>query len=236
MHRPARWGLGAAGAGIAVILGLDLTSLGEMDPFRRTISEHGLGQDGWIFGLGVALLAAGSLAIAVSLARQRLAGVVGTVALLGWSAGLLVTAWFEKHDWAVGPSVSGNIHRVGSFVAFLSLPLAVVVIAGPWRGRGRGRSRAGLVAFGFGICSVLWVVGIGTAMLVGASNGLSWWRVMPLGLVERGLAITEVAALLALGVWAAAGRLGGGERAGPGAEPSADGTRSAPAVEGRASS
>ncbi|MFC7592695.1 DUF998 domain-containing protein [Nonomuraea antimicrobica] len=204
MHQPARWGLGAAGAGVVVILGLDLTSLDEMNPFMRTISEHGLGPDGWIFGLGVGLLAAGSAAIGVSLARKRLAGVFGTIALMSWSVGLFMTAWFEKHDWSVGPSTSGSIHRVGSLIAFLSLPLAAVVIARPWRHR--ERSKATLVAFGFGICSVLWVVGIGAVTFIGAGNGLPWYRVMPLGLVERGLAVTEVAALLALGVWAAAGR------------------------------
>lgn len=209
MHQPARWGLGVAGAGVTVILGLDLASLDETNPIRRTISEHGLGPDGWIFGLGVGLLAVGSVAIGVSLARKRLAGVFGTVALMAWSVGLFMTAWFEKHDWSVGPSTSGSIHRVGSFVAFLSLPLAVVIIARPWRHR--ERSRATLVAFGLGVCSVLWVVGIGTMMIIGARSGLPWYRVMPLGLVERGLAVTEVAALMALGVWAA-GRL---ERAEP---------------------
>ncbi|MEV4566972.1 DUF998 domain-containing protein [Nonomuraea sp. NPDC049419] len=209
MHRPARWGLGAAGAGIAVIIGLEISSLDEMDPFRRTISEHGLGPGGWVFGLGVGLLAAGSLAIGVSLARKKLAGVLGTIALMGWSLGLFVTAWFEKHDWSVGPSMSGSIHRVGSFVAFLSLPLAALLIARPWH---RQRSRATLVAFGFGVCSLLWVAGIGTMMFIASAEGLPWYRVMPLGLVERGLAVTEVAALLALGVWAAAGRIDVRER------------------------
>ncbi|TMR91190.1 DUF998 domain-containing protein [Nonomuraea basaltis] len=212
MHQPARWGLGAAGTGVAMIAGLELASLDEMNPIRRTISEHGLGPDGWIFGLGVGLLAAGSVAIAVSLARKRLAGIFGTVALMGWSVGLFLTAWFEKHDWSVGPSMSGSIHRAGSFIAFLCLPLAVVIIARPWR-HGK-RSRATLVAFGLGICSVLWVVGIGTVMMIGSQNGMPWYRVMPLGLVERGLAVTEVAALLALGVWAAARQLGTAEQSG----------------------
>ncbi|MFG1703927.1 DUF998 domain-containing protein [Nonomuraea sp. M3C6] len=205
MHQPARWGLGAAVAGLAVIVGLDVTSLDEMNPLSRTISEHGLGPNGWIFGLGVALLAAGSVAIAVSLARKRLAGVFGTVTLMAWSAGLFVTAWFEKHDWSVGPSMSGSIHRVGSVVAFLSLPLAALIIARPWR----HRSWATRMAFGLGICSVLWVVGIAAVAFIAAGNGLPWWRVMPLGLVERGLAGTEVATLLALGVWAAARSLDG---------------------------
>ncbi|MDP4507359.1 DUF998 domain-containing protein [Nonomuraea turcica] len=207
MHQPARWGLGAAGAGVAVILGLELTSLDEVNPIRRTISEHGLGPDGWIFGLAVGLLAAGSVAIGVSLARKKLAGVFGTVALMGWSVGLFLTAWFEKHDWSVGPSTSGSIHRVGSIIAFVCLPLAAVIIARPWRHR--ERSKATLVAFGLGICSVLWVVFIGAMILVAAETGMAWWRVMPLGLVERGLAVTEVAALLALGVWAAARRWDG---------------------------
>ncbi|MGP3914014.1 DUF998 domain-containing protein [Nonomuraea sp. 10N515B] len=207
MHQPARWGLGAAGAGVAVILGLELTSLDEVNPIRRTISEHGLGPDGWIFGLAVGLLAAGSVAIGVSLARKKLAGVFGTVALMGWSVGLFLTAWFEKHDWSVGPSTSGSIHRVGSIIAFVCLPLAAVIIARPWRHR--ERSKATLVAFGLGICSVLWVVFIGAMILIAAETGMAWWRVMPLGLVERGLAVTEVAALLALGVWAAARRWDG---------------------------
>ena len=211
MHRPARWGLGAAGAGIAVIVGLDISSLDEMNLFRRTISEHGLGPDGWLFGLGVGLLAAGSIGIGVSLARKRLAGVLGTIALMGWSVGLFLTAWFEKHDWSVGPSLSGSIHRVGSFVAFLCLPLAAVLIARPWH---RHRSRATLVAFGFGVCSVLWVVGIASMMFYASAEGLPWYRVMPLGLVERGLAVTEVAALLALGVWAAARRIDAAEPGG----------------------
>ncbi|MER7501988.1 DUF998 domain-containing protein [Nonomuraea pusilla] len=212
MHRPARWGLGAAGAGVAVIVGLEVASLGEMNLLRRTISEHGLGPDGWIFTVGVALLAVGSAAIGVSLARKRLAGVAGVVALTGWSVGLLMTAVFHKHDWSVGPSLSGDIHRAGSLIAFLCLPLAVLIISAPWRGRrsGRqwsGRRRSATVAFALGVCSAAWVAGIVTAVLVGADSGLPWYRVMPLGLVERGLAVTEVAALLALGVWGAA-RLG----------------------------
>jgi len=201
VHQAARWGLGAVGTGAAMIAAMDVASLDEMNLLRRTISEHGLGEQGWMFGLAVALLAAGSVAIGVSLARTRLAGVFGTLALMAWSAGLFVVAYFPKHDWSVGPSVSGSIHRVGSLVAFLSLPLAALIIARPWRHTER-RGHA-VVAFGLGLCSALWVAGIGAMVLVGAQDGLPWYRVMPLGLVERGLAVTEVAALVALGIFAA---------------------------------
>ncbi|MFG1947952.1 DUF998 domain-containing protein [Nonomuraea sp. NPDC048826] len=207
MRRPERWGLGAVGAGVVVVVGLDLAALGEMDPLRRTISEHGLTELGWVFGLGVVLLAVGSAVIGLSLARARLAGAVGTLALLAWSAGLLVAASFPKHDWSVGPSLSGSIHRAGSLVAFLSLPLAALIIARPWR---RGvRHPASLAAFGLGVCSVLYVVGMGVLVLVGAQEGLRWWQVMPLGLVERGLAAVEVATVAALGFWAAGRKLAG---------------------------
>jgi hypothetical membrane protein len=209
MHRPARWGLGAICAGVTVITGLEVAGIGDLNMVRRTISEHGLGPDAWIFGTGLVLLAAGSAAIGLSLARRRLAGIVGTLALMTWSLGLMMAGLFHKHDWSVGPSLSGNIHRVGSFVAFLCLPLAIVIISRPWRHRERRASA--VVAFGFGICSVLYVAGMGVMMLIGAQQGLPWYRVMPLGLVERGLAITEIAGLVALGVWAAAARLGGGE-------------------------
>jgi hypothetical protein len=205
VRRPARWGLGAVGAGVVVIAGLDLAALGEIDPFRRTISEHGLTDRAWLFGLGVALLAIGSAMIGLALARARLAGAVGTLALMAWSAGLLVAAYFPKHDWSVGPSLSGSIHRAGSVVAFLSLPLAALIIARPWR---RGvRHPASLAAFGLGVCSLLYLAGLGVLVYLGTQDGLRWWQIMPLGLVERGLAIVEVAAVAALGLWAAGRRL-----------------------------
>lgn len=194
MHRV---GLVAVGIGILVIVGLDVAYLDEISPLRRTISEHGLGAQGWIFGLGVGILALGSAAIGVALARTRLAGIVGTLALMAWSVGLFITATFPKHDWSVGPSMSGSIHRVGSLIAFLSLPVAALIIARPWRHP--ERRLPAIAAFVLGVGSLLWVAGIGAMVMIGQSSGLAWWQVMPLGLVERGLAATEIAALLALG-------------------------------------
>lgn len=190
------------GAGSFTVAGLDLVNLNEINPLRRTISEHGLGPWGWIFTLAVGLLALGSAAIAVELSRRRLAGTFGTLTLLLWSTGLLVTAAFPKHDWAVGPSLHGTIHRWGSTVAFVSLPVAALVIARPWR-QPEWRRRATL-AYVLGVASVVTVLGIGVTVLVGWGHGLAWWQVMPLGLVERVLAATEVSTVLALGWWSAA--------------------------------
>lgn len=194
MHRV---GLAAVGVGIMVVVGLDFVSLDTVNPLRRTISEHGLGAYGWIFGLGVAILAAGSAAIGVTLARTRLAGAVGTIAIMVWSVGLFMAATFPKANWAVGPSMSGYVHRTASVVAFLALPLAALVIARPWRHR--ERRRPALAAFCLGIGSLAWVAGIAAVVFLADRP---WWQVMPLGLVERGLAVTEIAALIALGVLA----------------------------------
>ena len=34
-------------------------------------------------------------------------------------------------------------------------------------------------------------------------TGVPWWQFVPLGLFERGLALTEVVALVVMGIWAA---------------------------------
>lgn len=188
------------GLGITVVVALDVARLDEINPLRRTISEHGLGPQGWIFAVAVVLLAAGSAAIGVGLARRKLAGVVGTLALMSWSVGLLVAATFPKHDWAVGPSLNGTIHRWGSVVAFVSLPIAALIIARPWR-HPEWRSSA-VIAYVLGIGSALVIAGMATVMWIGSRSGLAWWQVMPLGLAERVLAGVEVATLVALGVWA----------------------------------
>ncbi len=80
------------------------------------------------------LLAAGSAAIGVALVR---AGVFrarsgAAVALALWVAGLVGVVLFEKHNWSAGPSISGDVHRAASLLAFLSLPVAAVLAGRPW--------------------------------------------------------------------------------------------------------
>ena len=210
--RPARllaW-LGIGGALTAIVLVGGLHVLGEtaaVDPIRRTISEYALSSVGWVFNVGVLALAVGSLAIAAGLVIAGLAraGSLG-VALIGvWSAALLVIMFFPKHNWAVGPSANGQIHRVASIVAFLALPIAVLLLTR------RTRSAAGVerqrrpvparVAGWLGVLSLAWFAPIFGALLLSPLTGTPWWRAIPLGLVERGLVISEVLAVIALGVF-----------------------------------
>jgi len=189
--------LGIAGAGLAVALigALHLVTAGEVDPIRLTISQYALGSHRWMFNVGIVGLAFGSALI--------VAAVIGGGVIKPWSAGaVLAGAWvvglvalvaFERTTWSLGPTFGGYVHRYASVVAYVALPLAALATA-RW-----GRTQPALHGIttwirGLGIVSLLWF----GVLLVGAA----WWDLVPLGLIERGLALTEVAALVGMGVLA----------------------------------
>lgn len=201
---PALAGLGVACVAASLALYGMLHLLppsAELDWTRRTISQYALLSNGWAFDTATLLLAAGSLAV---LAALRRAGVVrrgAVAALMLWVAGLVGVVWFEKHDWAAGPSLSGDIHRAASLVAFLSLPAGALLAAAPWlRGPG-ARLPARLVALG-GVLSLACFAPILWALVSQPWTGVRWWRAIPLGGVERLLGIVEVATVLLLAWWA----------------------------------
>ena len=188
--------IGLVGTALAVVLvgSLHVLYSGDVDPVRRTISEYALRDLGWMFDTGVLALAAGSVAVLIALVR---AGLVrwpsfAAVGMLVWAAGMVAVVVFEKTNWAVGPSVGGVIHRYASVVGFLSLPLAVLLVArrafpdSPgWRLAARGF--AGLA---LGVLSLLFF-----GVLRMAAGGGPWWLFVPLGLVERAMALFAVAAI-----------------------------------------
>ncbi|MET0866188.1 MAG: DUF998 domain-containing protein [Nakamurella sp.] len=200
-------GFGIAGALVAVIgvgtLHL-LPQTADIDIVRRTISEYALTELGWVFNLGVAGLAIGSLAILASLvlAGRARGGSLGIALGLIWSAALLVVMVFPKHNWAVGPSTNGSIHRVASIVAFVCLPVAVLLLTRrPGGSRGRRPIPARLASW-LAIGSLAWFGVLLGAWALTPITGKPWWQAVPLGVVERGLVISEVLAVIALGCWA----------------------------------
>lgn len=177
-----------------------LPETARISPLSRTISEYGLSGAAWAFNVGVVALAVGSLAILVATVRAGLARMssVGFALGLAGVVALLLVVVFPKHNWAVGPSTEGQIHRVASLIAFLCLPLAVLLFT---RRRAAGPAAAPRCAFWLGVASLTWFGTLIGAWLISPLTGVPWYRALPIGLVERGLVLCQVAAVVALGVW-----------------------------------
>jgi len=234
------WGrarlLAAAGIGGALIAAAFVGALhllpgtADISPIHRTISEYALTGSGWAFNLGVIALAFGSLAVFAALVSAGHADRWSMGSLLGvlWAAALLVIVLFPKHNWAVGPSTNGQIHRVASIVAFLCLPVAVMLLTRRRSGAGSTSAQAHPVAarsaFWLAVLSLAWFSPLVGAMLLSPITQTPWYRAVPLGLIERGLVICEVLAVIALGIWALTST-----RRNP-AHPPANPARTAPAL------
>lgn len=182
--------------GVALMLALHMVPpTSEIDPYRRTLSQYALGPGKWAFDLSVLLIASGSVLALYALVRERVLRAWSGGVVLGslWVLSLLAVVYFTKTNWSVGPSIGGTIHRYASVVAFVSLPLAVLLIA-----RTVFRDRLGwrLVAQGFGVVSLGFFGVIVVGVIRMAAGGGPWWRFVPLGLVERAIAFSAVAAIV----------------------------------------
>lgn len=183
-------------AGVVLMLALHVVPpTNQISPVRRTISEYALGPSKWVFDLSVLLIALGSALVFADLVRRGLVRPLSGGVVLGalWTLSLLAIVTFTKTDWSVGPSLGGTIHRYASVVGFVSLPLAVIAVAGKvfpavagWRWAARGMSAVSLGWFS------LIIIGVVNMSL----GGEPWWRFVPLGLVERMMALAAVLAIV----------------------------------------
>lgn len=213
--RPGTWPGGVAAAGAlgavlaAVVVGLMhlVPPWSVNDPVRRTISEYALREGGWLFDAAVSVLALGSAAVLAALVGARMVRPRSLPAVLitVWNLGLLLVVVFEKTNWSIGPSVSGYIHRWASIAAFVALPVAALMLARRWRLAGGPSARA------IRVVATLALVMFAPIVLAVATQGVTgvpWYRAVPLGLVERSLALSDVVVVVLLGrrvVRAAAG-------------------------------
>ncbi len=197
--------LGFAAIAVCVVLVGSLHALraDQVDPIRRTISEYALGEFGWMFDVGVVGLAVGSVFVLAALVRAGLLGWTssGAVSMGIWAVTLLVVVAFEKANWSIGPSIGGYIHRYASLAAFIALPIAALAIGRRWR-RDPSFGRFAAWTCALAIVSLGWLSAVLLGVLLRPLTGVPWWQFVPLGLVERGLAVTEVAAVVLLGAWA----------------------------------
>ncbi|MFJ2261580.1 DUF998 domain-containing protein [Streptomyces sp. NPDC087844] len=204
-HALAVGGTAAAALTVLTIVALD-ARLAIVSPgvLRHTISEYGLGPQRWLFAVAVLSLAFGSLAVVAALVSSRItrwrSG--AAMATVLWSAGLTVVALVPKEDRAlVEDTLGGEIHRVASLIAFVSLPIAARLLARPWRRSATWGSYAGRIRR-LGLLSALAFAPILYAVGHMMLTGTPWWEILPLGIVERLLVGAEAVTVLAIGVWA----------------------------------
>ncbi|VVJ18232.1 Uncharacterised protein [Amycolatopsis camponoti] len=191
-------GIAALVLGAALVLLLQvIPPTDEISATRRTISEYGLSDHKWVFDLAVVLVALGSAAGLGVLHSQRRLPVPAAVLGALWTVGLLVIVAFPKPDWATvsRSDFGGTLHRIASVVAFVALPLAVLVAARTAFPGSPGRRWLARV---LAVASLAWFAVILGAVVVAAADGGRWWTLIPLGLVERGMALTELIALAVL--------------------------------------
>ncbi|MBV9921900.1 MAG: DUF998 domain-containing protein [Pseudonocardia sp.] len=189
-------GLVGAALALALVGLLHVIDADGVDPVRRTISEYALRDHGWLFDTGVLALAVGSVAVLIALVQADLVRwpSFAAVGMIVWAVGMGAVVAFEKTNWSVGPSVDGVIHRYASLVAFLALPIATLAAT---RGRD-GAARPRLLA----IAALAWLGATLYGVVLRPFTGVPWWQFVPLGIMERGLALTEVAVVIALAFWA----------------------------------
>jgi Protein of unknown function (DUF998) len=215
------FGVGLVGLGAALVVLLHvIPPSNRVNLMTRTISEYALRGNGWVFDIAVLALVLGSVAVLAGLVRGGVVRALsGASTFLGlWSGGLVMLVLFEKYDFQNGVSTgaSGMIHRMASLVAFLSLPTAALLTVraarvvdrarqASWRRSAAWTRWAALASWA---CLSLLLYAIVQRFF----TGIPWWRALPVGGLERLIALSDIVTLFALGSWA---RLALGSSTGP---------------------
>ncbi|MEU3766797.1 DUF998 domain-containing protein [Amycolatopsis keratiniphila] len=186
-----------AGGALLILLLQVLPATSDISPVRRTISEYALSENKWIFDVAVLLVAFGSaIGFGALIRRKHLPALsAASVFCALWTVSLVVIVAFPKNNWAIGPSTGGTVHRIASVVAFVCLPLAVWFAAKAVFPSSPARRAVTRV---LAVAALAWFGVILGAIVVSMNGGEPWWRAIPLGLVERAMALTGLIALASL--------------------------------------
>ncbi|MTD13969.1 DUF998 domain-containing protein [Nakamurella sp. YIM 132087] len=170
----------------------------ELDPMSRTISEYALLDSGWVFDVGVLVLAAASAMVLVAMILRELvpARSVASVATAVWCIGLIGLIVFPKQGFGPDTTLAGRIHWTWTLIAFFSLPIGLLLAC---RRRTRGpHGRWPRVALALAWVSAGWFGVLALQTLLSALTPRAWNLV---GFVERALAVTEMVAVVVLACW-----------------------------------
>ena len=85
-------------------------------------------------------------------------------------------------------------------MAFLVLPVGLIALGRRWLRTPTGR-RFAAWSIGLGVLAVVWFSPFVLGLVARPLTGVPWYRVVPIGLVERGLTLTETLAVAVLATW-----------------------------------
>jgi hypothetical protein len=168
------------------------------DPLSSTISEYALLSDGWVFDTAVVLLAVASLLVLLALVVRQMVRwrSLGTLMTTVWSIGLVGLVVFPKQGFGADSSFAGRVHWTWTLIAFFSLPIGTTLMC--WSHRLPG-TRWPRWALRLSTISGGWFLVLTAQTVLSAVTPIQAWRAV--GLVERALSVTEMAAVVVLGGW-----------------------------------
>jgi hypothetical protein len=127
--------LSFAGPALFVLATLLMHAVQDLSPINDALSYYMNGELGWVFGLGLVALGAGSIALLAAITRSLDASrtKTGRWALALWGVGAAIGGIFPPDPmghWHEPPSMSGLIHGSVAMAAFLALPVAALKLSG----------------------------------------------------------------------------------------------------------
>ncbi|GAA5767594.1 hypothetical protein Aros01_04096 [Streptosporangium roseum] len=190
-------GYAAIGAGAVAMLGLHVAT--GLDPVHTVISEYAFEPDGWLLPVSLTSFAVGATAFGVALARRgadrRAALLVGV-----WGLCMLLIGAFPTDEPGVPLSMSGGIHRYAAFVAFLTMPVAGLMLARRHAASPYARSVRLLSLASLGVLVLVVLPYVARMAGIDLTNDD-----IPAGVTQRLVVVFEVAVLVMLGLVLAAG-------------------------------
>jgi Protein of unknown function (DUF998) len=190
----------AVGLGMVLVLHM-LPDWGGVNPITGMLSDYGVRPEAWVFDSALDVLALGSIAAVINLARHGvLRGRWASGLMIAWCVCLVGIASFTKDPNLGAQTLRGAIHLYSTAAACVSLPVAAWVIGRAHRADPRWR--------GFSIsCRVLaWVsvpcfLPFVISFFVIRMTHSSGPSAVPTGLVERLMGVVDVALLVLLILW-----------------------------------
>ncbi len=167
-----------------------------------TISAYVYTDGAWVFRLAVLALAGAATALLIALTRRAVIRwwSLPSILLALTVIGLLAVAGFPKTDWSVGDSLPGQLHRLGSLVAFLAPPFATMALTRR-RGAAQRPHLAARGAFWSSLAVLGVLAGVIAVVAIAVNAGGAWWHAFPLGLIERTVVGLELVSMALLGIW-----------------------------------